>query len=192
MTTLYRSVFAFSLLGAACLAAGCTSEATLEESSPDVDDGTLTEQDYGSSYNGWSLSAWGTNWRDFGYAEFYGSFTKSSGTDATRGGGVCFVKLIPGSCSTDANCGTPPTGWWNYCVQGQCWQRPGAQASWCGLGPANAPNAYHSKTVPVPQYNSDTWGVLGCLTKTAGPNTACGGTNTSLYMRHVGHADNGS
>jgi hypothetical protein len=26
---------------------------------------------------------------------------------------------------------------------------------------------------------------LGCMTKAAGPNTACGGTDTSLYMRSV-------
>jgi hypothetical protein len=28
-------------------------------------------------------------------------------------------------------------------------------------------------------------GMVGCMTKTAGPNTACGGTDTSLYMRTV-------
>jgi hypothetical protein len=47
-----------------------------------------------------------------------------------------------------------------------------------------SPNRTNS-AIAIPGFATSPYVGLGCMTKTAGPNTACGGTNTSLYMRLV-------
>jgi hypothetical protein len=186
---------AFVLAVVASVSVGCTAErAALTEAAPDVDADALDVADFGTSYNGWSIWAEGTSWRKEHWNDFSVGFTKSSGSDATRGGGGCLVRQVPGwTCSTDSQCPSAAPGW-GYCVSGQCYERPGSQADWCALAPNNAPNASYAKGVSDNGYFSfsDQTYVLTCLTKTAGPNTACGGTNTSLYMRAVTFVDRGS
>jgi hypothetical protein len=191
MTNLYRTLIALALTGASCIV-GCTAEPGSSEASPVVEDDNLEMSDYGYDYNGWYIDASGTNFSSLGYAEFDIWFTRPSPGDATRGGGGCLVKYDGTSCTTDANCPVSYGNGWGYCVQNKCWQRPGAQATFCGLGRENAPNTGFTRTVDVPLYNTDTYGVLTCLTKTAGPNTACGGTETSLYMRGLRPVSGGS
>jgi hypothetical protein len=193
-------------LSCAVLAFGCTAEtAPTAEEAPDLAIEGLDESDEGTSWNGWSMSISGR----VAYNGFFtsmwstGTFSRTSG-DATRGGGVCtVVKRIanPASCTSDAACTTAAQAQWGaaaygYCFAGSCYSRTGDQATYCTTNPARPPSTFTSPVTPalgltdhvmwaagvVPTYT------LGCMTKTAGPNTACGGSNTGLYMRSVVNA----
>jgi hypothetical protein len=195
MTTALRVLLGHVLAGATCAILGCTAnpESLTSDVDVDIDVETVAERDLGTSYDGWSVYASGTNWRAYGYAELSVGFFKYGGDDDSRGGGGCLVRRVVGaSCSVDADCPKGHANGWGYCFYGACWQRAESQASWCALGPAQAHDSSVPMTVPVDLYNTDEWGILTCLTKTAGPNAACGGTDSSLYMRWVTHMDNGS
>jgi hypothetical protein len=69
-----------------------------------------------------------------------------------------------------------------YCYSGACWYRAGSQASDCALSPNRTAGTLTKSVSTAMGYG---YGVLGCMTKTSGPNTACGGTNTSLYVRTI-------
>jgi hypothetical protein len=180
-----------SALLAAALAAtttlfACAPEADTSGDAPAIESDALDVTTEGYTYNGWTQSA------SIG-SGISSTFTRSSG-DATRGGGACYVLAvshITGSCSSDAQC----TGWaqglygsnaYGYCNSyGACLARPGSQADYCVLNP-NRTAGTVSKSLPAnPPTGPDACYqyALGCMTKTAGPNTACGGTNQNLYMR---------
>jgi hypothetical protein len=162
-----------------------------DQEAPTAEVDALAESDEGVAYNGWTQSIAGSVDPCIGIASYWQTFTRASG-DATRGGGTCFVHKKPGtSCSSDTTCTTAAQAQygasaWGYCYSGVCYSRPGSQSSFCALSPNRAPgtvgNVYLSATTTFQEH------VLGCMTKTAGPNTACGGTNASLYMRTVGPA----
>jgi hypothetical protein len=186
--------FGVSAVAAALVVSGCaaTSTENASEEAPIAEMDGVDEQDEGASYNGWSHSPSGT-YDQFGFFYTYGNFTKSSGTDATRGGGVCLVyRRSSSSCSSDSTCladaqsqfGASAYG---YCYGGGCYTRPGSQAAYCGVNSSRSPGAFEGPTGVVGSYanHSSTPSALGCMTKTAGPNTACGGTDTSLYMRRI-------
>jgi hypothetical protein len=177
-------VFALGISAVACSASAANDEAPVAE----VD--ALSAQDEGTDYNGWS------QWAEFrmdlcspGYNDFYivHGLSRWDG-DATRGGGGCAVYTPGTSCSVDSDCQAQATGTfgaaaYGYCYQGSCALRPGSQSDYCAMSPNRAAGElWKYKARADAQWIS---GVLGCMTKTAGPNAACGGTNNGLYMRAV-------
>jgi hypothetical protein len=154
---------------------------------PEIANDTLVTADEGTAYNGWNQSA------GFSYEPCYDDtwyFQSMGGTgDASRGGGVCALSYNGTSCSNDSTCvsiaqsqyGASAYG---YCYAGACYSRPGSQASWCTMSPNRASGSWLGNEVTQAQVNTyNLTHAVGCMTKTAGPNTACGGTNASLYMR---------
>jgi hypothetical protein len=120
------------------------------------------------------------------------TFVRYSG-DLTRGGGTCLVlKRTSGACTQDSTCITEARnhfgeGAWGYCYNGMCYNRPGLQANFCTLNPNRSPGTYYSSNVTTSAFNnyySNPY-MLGCMTKTAGPNTACGGTDPTKYEKVV-------
>jgi hypothetical protein len=189
------------LLGMGIATAACSAEpASSETESPDIFDDALSAQDEGTSWNGWSMSLSG--WYSVGgfpLNQWYssGTFSRSSG-DLTRGGGTCAVykrTVNPSSCTSDQACIDAAQAQfgsfaWGYCYQGACYDRVFAQSASCSTNPNRSPSSWNSpsQVLVVPANHQTLPGglfSLGCMTKTAGPNTACGGTNTSLYMRSV-------
>jgi hypothetical protein len=177
-----------SMLLAGIGVTACAAEPTneQEENAPEAVLDAADSQDEGTEYNGWSQSMFFTVQICVSGGGAAHTLTRSYG-DATRGGGACYVERTTTSCSSDSTCLGVATAQYGgsaygYCYQGTCYSRPGSQASWC----ANNPNRAPGHVYPPYQTNfSGTGALLGCMTKTAGPNTACGGTNTSLYMRSV-------
>jgi hypothetical protein len=168
----------------------CTGEPVSEEQTPDTSLDVLDEQDQGTSYNGWTQAVSGVYLNTYGgIITVHHTLSRSYG-DATRGGGGCFVVRRPGtSCSADSQCQADAqaaygASAYGYCFSGQCYARPGSQASYCALNPNRSPGTVSSGFISGSPYTANEYG-LGCMTKTAGPNTACGGTNASLYMREV-------
>jgi hypothetical protein len=179
------------LAAAAVATTACSSEPAFEESPELATAANIEAQDEGWSYNGWEQLPAGWYGGD-GNVYTWNYFVRSYG-DSTRGGGSCVVYHRDGSsCSSDATCLSAAQAQfgasaWGYCSGGACWSRPGSQAAYCSLGPNRTPGQYHNPAASEYAPASHTGpAVLGCMTKTAGPNTACGGTNTSLYMRTVG------
>jgi hypothetical protein len=168
----------------------CAAQPANEENAPEIVSDSVDEQDEGYSYNGWQQIAW-YEWNYCSQAPNSASqtFVRSYG-DATRGGGACYVKSTGVGCSSDSTClanavATYGGSAYGYCFAGSCYSRPGSQASYCSLSPNRGPS-----TVNVPNaFSGDIWDgtnhLLLCMTKTAGPNPACGGTSTSQYMRNV-------
>jgi hypothetical protein len=184
-----------SLAALVGLSACASTEAPAEADAPEATlDDAIDERDEGTSYNGWTQTA---DVRLNLFVNAYimtHTFTRSSG-DATRGGGGCFVIRKPGtSCSSDATCTTAAQAQYGasaygYCYSGVCYSRPGGQSPYCALAPNRSPgvvNALWGADPYAPWTNNEF--VVGCMTKTAGPNPACGGTNTSLYMRTMAQA----
>jgi hypothetical protein len=167
----------------ATLFSACAAQPVEDSEAPDTTFSTVDEQDEGTSFNGWTQSVSGSVEAGFGLTYFEHTFSRSSG-DATRGGGGCLTIWTNNGCSSDANCQAPaqssygPSAY-GYCYSGRCYSRPGSQADFCSLSPNRGPGV-------VSKVSFSTYGnayVVGCMTKTSGPNTACGGTNTGLYMR---------
>jgi hypothetical protein len=206
------------------LAVSACAGSSNEGVAPEVDSEGLDGQDNGATWNGWTQTPL---WRidlPNDNMEIRHTFTRSSG-DATRGGGMCMVTLsgsanfqAPTTCTDgsatqgDSLCTTAARNVWGsqaygYCYGGYCYDRMGSQATDCLLGSNRSPG-----TVVDYRPGAYTMGdqyALGCMTKTAGPNTACGctfpttatpnptytsgtqtglscGTSyTSLYMRRV-------
>jgi hypothetical protein len=184
MNAFHRVVVSF-IVGAGVALSACASETPAEDDAPLALNDAIDPRDEGTSYNGW------TQFADAYYdqcASLYGVrsiLTRSSG-DWTRGGGVCFVMPMGESCSSDSTCLTSAQSMygssaWGYCYSGSCYGRPGSQGTYCTLNPDRSSGSTLNKNdLPWIPMNG---AALGCMTKTAGPNTACGGTNTSLYMR---------
>jgi hypothetical protein len=172
-------------------AAGCSVEASTEEASSADLDG-LDPSDEGTNYNGWTQFLTYDFDRSFQQINSITHTLSRSSGDATRGGGGCLVVQQGMACSSDSTCTTTAqslygAGAYGYCYQGaSCLLRPGSQASYCALNPNRSPGAL-TQTFSSLYKSGMSWFVLGCMTKTAGPNTACGGTNASLYMRSVSY-----
>jgi hypothetical protein len=177
--------------------AACSAEPpTSEENAPDIEIADLLdEQDQGSTWNGWSHGAGGQYIGGPGGPIFWSSsMTRTSG-DLTRGGGACLVywrNANPSSCTTDAQCVTAaqtqfgPSAW-GYCLANYCLSRPGSQAAFCVQNPNRSPGSVSGPAATFTVYPGHTMpSAYHCMTKTAGPNTACGGTNPSLYIRETG------
>jgi hypothetical protein len=168
---------------AALFSIACGNASPEASDAPEAAVDGLDESDVGTDYNGWSQSAnVAINVCGMGPSFMWHNLSRSFG-DATRGGGVCLVANYGSACSTDAECHASATAaWgpsvWGYCYAGNCYARPGSQADYCTLNPNRAPGQLMKYISP-----SSSNYALGCMTKTGGPNTACGGTNTSLYMR---------
>jgi hypothetical protein len=183
--TVTQKIVQFVGLGAIAVSVACTAAVP----NGDVDftsdtDDSLAAMDVGTSYNGWTQSVSGTYCSMSGARTLNHTLSRSSG-DTTRGGGGCTVVAKGTSCSTDSNCQAAATAEygssaWGYCYNGSCYSRPGGQEL-CFLNPNRAPG-----TIGGDVGMGESFNVLGCMTKTAGFNTACGGTNGSLYMRTVG------
>jgi hypothetical protein len=168
---------------AALMSVACAEKPVDEAEAPEVALEDVDMQDMGTSWNGWSQGAWVEIGFCSGINRITSDFARYSG-DSTRGGGVCLVQQWGTACTNDSDCtayGQSMLGpsVYGYCVSGSCNVRPGSQADWCTLNPNRGPGMLH-KYVGGGVSN---YGVVGCMTKTAGPNTACGGTNQSLYMR---------
>jgi hypothetical protein len=199
---------ATSVAVATTLMLGCSaSPEPTNDDAPVVETDSVSAQDEGASYNGWSqapighITTYVYPWGD-SYAEidsFGGTFSRSYG-DSTRGGGSCFVtRRASSSCSVDSTCTASAVaefgaGAYGYCYQGTCWDRPGGAGDYCTQNPNRSPGAFsvwtympQSGWIPV---GHDTIGIVGCMTKTAGPNTGCGSTNTTLSMRTIGGFNN--
>jgi hypothetical protein len=157
---------------------------------PEIETDSVSSQDEGTSYNGWAQDPYGI--LQFCYGNLVlGSYLGRSYGDETRGGGACFVRRTTTGCSADSTClGVAQAQWgasaYGYCYQGTCYSRPGGQATYCALNPNRGPGYLYTYVAAGAEIGFDgTDFALGCMTKTAGPNTACGGTNGSLYMRTV-------
>jgi hypothetical protein len=165
------------------LSVACATSSAETSDAPDTELDALEESDIGTDYNGWNQDPnVAVNVCGMGPSFIWQNLNRSYG-DATRGGGVCLVALYGTACSTDSECHASATaGWgpsvWGYCYSGFCYARPGSQADYCTLNPNRAPGQLFKFISP-----SSSNFALGCMTKTAGPNMACAGTNTSLYMR---------
>jgi hypothetical protein len=190
MNTIARLALGLALVSGVTSVA-CSAAPTSEGDTPSVSLDSAAGQDEGASYNGWSQYAFG-NWDYHDYTFIVGSILGRDYGDATRGGGACFVRRKPGtSCSSDSTCLTAAQAEyggsaWGYCYSGTCYSRPGAQASNCALNPNRAPGIISASPSWSSAYNDGNDFVVGCMTKTGGPNTACGGVETSLYMRTMG------
>jgi hypothetical protein len=170
--------------GAALYLVACSkSPEVASDDAPEAAMDAIDPRDEGTDWNGWSQEAFvmvnvcggGPNW-------LWHNLNRSWG-DATRGGGVCLVANYGSACSTDAECHASATAGWGpsvygYCYQGNCYARPGSQGDWCVLNPNRAPGQLN-RTIA----GSSSYFALGCMTKNAGLNAACGTTNTSQYMR---------
>jgi hypothetical protein len=182
-----RSVVSVAMIGLGLVA--CSAErSSTEEEAPSAALDTLDPADEGASYNGWTQTPSGMVYMYMGFGQLDHTFSRAGG-EATRGGGACFVYQQPGSsCSSDSPCLSAAqaafgASAYGYCYSGVCYSRPGSQTDYCALNPNRAPG---SVTKLWPSYGVNYYEhILGCMTKTGGPNTACGGTNTSLYMRYV-------
>jgi hypothetical protein len=186
------------------LAFGCVNtaeSATDVVDSPEVDTDGLESQDFGTSWNGWDMTV-GASVINGGSVYYFVAQTLTFGRsfgDATRGGGICTVLQKSGSsCTNDAAGDTACTtgavaqfgaGAYGYCYNSVCYHRPGTAAAYCSQNPNRAPgswtNVIATPSTPIVAGYSAVPLTIGCMTKTAGPNPACGGTNQSLYMRTV-------
>jgi hypothetical protein len=179
-----KSVGTAVVVVGALLSPACVSEPTTEAPKAALD--SIDERDEGTTYNGWWQAP--TLQYDCEIGVFLThQLTRSSGDD-TRGGGACFVSRTGASCSSDTTCTSQAQATWGgaaygYCYAGECYQRPGAQSSYCALNPNRSPGTLFAYP-PTVFFDGNDF-ALGCMTKTAGPNTACGGTEGSSYMRTV-------
>jgi hypothetical protein len=182
-----------SVLGivAVVVFSGCAATAEAEDA-PTVFEDSIDEADIGTSWNGWDQSIVGTTCVNANLAQVSHTFVRSSG-DATRGGGVCGTIVSSTACTTvgdDSFCLGMAHALYGQSAYGychpvpfsgpKCLYRPGSQADYCSLSPNRGAGTV-SKTINDKRVNY----MVGCMTKTAGPNTACGGTNQGLYMRHA-------
>jgi hypothetical protein len=165
------------------LATACAREEREDGATPEVALDSVDTRDEHTTYNGWTqyTSAWadicGTE-----PAGFEHDLVRSSG-DSTRGGGACAVNYDGTACSSDTTCTSIAHASWGsqaygYCFSGACYIREQGQAAWCVMNSNRAPGALGLSNITSTH-------VLGCMTKTAGSNTACGGTDSSLYVRTV-------
>lgn len=199
-----HTVSAFALVITAFTSAACTAEEN-EAAAPAVNLDATDESDFGTSHNGWTQQNSGEICEGSLQGRFtlHHTLTRSFGT-ATRGGGGCLITPIylSGGEAVDCTASSDTMGdghctgyarsiWgsdaYGYCTStNTCWARPGGQSAFCTLNSNRAPGTL-SKTGWAPGYNAESsngpWSIVGCMTKTAGPNTACGGTASSLYMR---------
>jgi hypothetical protein len=169
---------------AAIAATACTAEETATTgNAPEVAVDGLDESDFGDSYNGWTqylsysadLCRIQPDVMAHGLGRDYG--------DNTRGGGACAVRGGASGCSDDSPCIAEAQAWYGpsaygYCYANSCYLRPGSQVDWCVMSPNRGAGSVLSLS-----FGSIAYDAIGCMTKNAGPNTACGGTNASLYMR---------
>ena len=149
--------------------------------------------DYGYSWNGWSQFPTGTWYTETNSYVGEHVLTRTSG-DATRGGGGCFtISATVANCTegSDTSCTQEAiakygTSAYGYCSGGWCYYRPGSQSTYCAVNPNRAPGTLtFSGSYPKIGLEPHRTHALGCMTKTAGPNTACGGTDASQYVRVV-------
>jgi hypothetical protein len=183
------TVIAFSFAGVAgLLGAGCAADPASNTEAPSVATDTTDVADEGDSYAGWSQTPYLYIPMCGGQAYIMHTLTRSSG-DSTRGGGGCAVVATGASCSSDSTClsaaqASYGSAAYGYCYAGACYSRPGSQSDYCALNP----NRGSGNIWKYPPGSAWTDFALGCMTKTAGPNTACGGTDASQYMRSVTQA----
>jgi hypothetical protein len=180
----------------ALTASACANEVHEDDTStaPTASLDTLEDQDQGTSYNGWAqISQLMLDYCWPSEMTLWHELKRTSG-DASRGGGGCYVRRTTTSCSSDSTCTSMAQAQYGasaygYCYSGTCYNRPGSQANLCSMAPQRVPNVgtshvlWRSVAVAPPVDGNDF--MVGCMTKTAGPNTACGGTNSSLYMRSM-------
>jgi hypothetical protein len=163
----------------------CSASKSAPSDAPDVaNDDALDTSDYGTSYNGWTQYLF-SQYDVCGVNQNYIQHTMGrSYGDATRGGGACVLDWpVGGACGSEQDCinyaqATYGSTAWGYCFYGSCYPRPGSQAALCTMNPNRGPSS-------LLRYDAIGAALVGCMTKTAGPNTACGGTDPSLYMREV-------
>jgi hypothetical protein len=182
------------ILAASSLAVSACAAEPVSAEAPETTLDSLDVADEGSTYNGWYQYAGGVYSTLTGTVTFHHGLTRFSG-DTSRGGGACLVVETANTCSVDSDClagaqlfyGSSAYG---YCYTGVCYSRPGSQATHCALNP-NRSAAAGNMLLTKPEYYADDrpYHAVACMTKTAGPNTACGGTNTSNYMRVMHYLD---
>jgi hypothetical protein len=172
---------------------GCTAEREVvagESDAPDLALDTASEADEGYSYNGWTQSIVASQETSYGWVNAEQTFIRDYGDNA-RGGGVCLVQHVSGSsCSSDPVCdswakGTYGGTAYGYCYSGSCFARPGSGATYCSMSPNRSLATNNLVAQAFTTSYGGNWHALGCMTKAAGPSAACGGTDTSQYMRHV-------
>jgi hypothetical protein len=190
MTGFSKCVFAVGIMTASIVGCSADREAVdADNDAPDLALDTAAEADEGVSYNGWHQGIVASYEVSYGWVSAQHTFYRDYGDNA-RGGGVCLVqKVIGSSCSSDPVCdswakGTHGGTAYGYCFAGECYARPGSGADYCGM----SPNRSVTSNMSMSAFNISNvmnWYALGCMTKNAGPNSACGGTDTSQYMRTV-------
>jgi hypothetical protein len=172
-------------LGVGILISACGSEDAVSEA-PVLDLDDLSEHTEGATYDGWTQSIAGIHRNCFRYADFSHTLARSFGS-ATRGGGACATERTTATCSSDASCVATAQSLYGgaaygYCYSGKCYTRPGSQADYCAM----SPNRADGSTLAKLAFNiSAELSIVGCMTKAAGPSTACGGTDSNAYMRTV-------
>jgi hypothetical protein len=199
-------------MAVACATLSCAADAPadLSDEAPAVEADELDSLYYGTEWNGWTHAPFATvtyigapPWVPYFRSGFdWGTtFTRNSGSEPSRGGGVCLVSKIGGSCSSDADCGAEqPNGWFNYCGAdpqngaNTCFVRPGTRQEMCIQDPGRAPGTYYGgggltlfdTFVARMGGGNTTMYALGCMTTTPGPgNTNCGSTSSNLYVRTI-------
>jgi opacity protein-like surface antigen len=191
-----RKMLAGGAILAALIGSACAAE-RVEDPAPEVTFDGLEARDIGTEAEGWSFTALGTvhfypdpvdpyAWA-FTDSQMSTQFNRNSGSDATRGGGSCYVESMGGTtCSADTDCGSNPdgAGRWHYCYAGYCYRRPGGQ-DLCTMSPSNAPSSVQSKW----WYNANfsVGYMLTCMTRTGVPSNACALGTTSNYVRSLNH-----
>jgi hypothetical protein len=190
-----KAIRNLSLAGAVTTAiavSACASEAPESSEAPTATMDQLEAADEGDSFNGWTQSGlvFVDLWQ-YSNNYIYHNFARSFG-DSTRGGGACFVRANGVSCSSDPSCTTIAQGTFGgaafgYCYQGQCYSRPGSAATYCSQNPNRGPG-FVTKGLTAGDVSNFDGAMIGCMTKTAGPNAACGGNNGAFYMRFLGGA----
>lgn len=168
--------------------AGCAAAEASNDQAPEVASESIDPQDEGTSYNGWSMSAYGDVHVDYGYANFGHYFGRSYG-DSTRGGGSCFVHHAGESCTSDESCTTAAkanygSSAYGYCYSGTCYTRAGSQGSSCSINSNSTPGYYGATVSSGSIVPTGDYYVLGCMTKLSGPNTACGCTSSGTYLKN--------
>lgn len=175
-----------AVVGAGVASTACSAATVADDEAPAVSDTPIDPKDEGNSYDGWTQEPMAAYDGCSGTYSISHWLTRGWG-DATRAGGACWTYPSSSSCSSDTTCTAEArsvygSSAFGYCYAGSCYARPGAPSTYCVTGSNRDPGVLQRFDIPGPGINGY---AVGCMSKAAGPNSACGGTNSSLYMRYV-------
>jgi hypothetical protein len=161
------------LVGAGLMGGACSAPGYLGDETPEVDDGSLGEVAVSAVLDGWTVEAFKPEPIASNSALIRADFHFTGFRGQSRKGGACLAKLVGPACADASDCGLVSNEGYNYCVradgdtQRRCWQRPGAQSTYCSLGPRLPHTTY--TTPQILAAPGEKWIAIGCLTPADNP-----------------------